>query len=534
MPSPMNGAANGPSAAHSRPTLVVLVTLALISVAPPAVAQLGLLDFFLFDDETPGQVGAAVATGDFNGDGFDDLAVGRPGLMISGQARAGAVNVFYGGLGGWSFLEIITPTTLDDEPAVGTALGSALAVGDFDDNGYDDLAIGMPGRLVNFGNRAGAAFVLYGNPDSLGEGAMQFLNQLVLADVPEDNDRFGSSLAAGDLSGDGVDDLAIGVPLEDLPGPLGDKVDAGAVNIIYGSTGTALILEGNLVIHQDTPGVGLNANADEMFGFSLAIGQVVGNFHTDLAVGVPGAAVFGPGRQGEVVLFPGGLGGIDPLATERVLSQIDPDILGTAQDGDEFGFSLAIGNFDGDLWPDLAIGVPGESELGTTESGAVQVLYGNAIGVSTAGDQFFVESSFDPDVDAFDRLGEALAVGDFNADGRDDLAIGAPLDNSLGFANAGEVDVLYGTRDGLAIAGGQVFNMIFFDTLEIGDEFGTALATGHFFSRSDTSVDLAVGVPLRGGPINAEPGAMVVIRTRSIFSDDFETGDDSRWSMTSP
>lgn len=515
--------------------LIVGIAFALGPTASPADAQLWLPGFFYDEGTSPGHRGEAIAVGDFNGDGFDDLAIGRPRLVAAGVPRVGAVVVRYGGPGVFSVTQILNPDILGDTPVSGDAFGAALAAGDFDADGRDDLAIGVPGRRVDGASGAGALYVLYGSGSLLGDGAVQRFDQLDLEDDPESGDRFGSVLVAGDLSDDGADELVVGVPLEDIAGPLGPRQDAGAIHVIYSIPGFGLVTTGNQLIHENTPGVDLNANADERFGFALAIGQFLAGGVDDLAVGAPGEVVVGPDQQGAVIILRGQPDGLDPAGTEEfVFSQQTDGVLGTGQDGDEFGYALAVGDFDGDRSTDLAIGSPGESELGTTESGAVHVLYGfDDIGLTVGGTQFLVESSFDTDVDPFDRLGAALAAGDFSADGRDDLAIGAPLDNSLGFVNAGEVDVLYGTPQGLVIAGGQVFNMIFFDTLEIGDEFGYALATGRFFSASHASENLVVGVPRRGGPAGDEPGAAIVIRSRSIFADGFDRGDTARWSGAS-
>ena len=529
--------------------LVLVAILALCAGADSVHAQLGITGFSLFGGIEGSRLGSASAVGDFNGDGFDDLAVGMPELDLSAAPSAGGVYVILGGPGGWASAQLLTSDTFGRDREAGDRFGSALATGDFDDDGSIDLVIGIPGRTILGADSAGEIIVAYttagGRAEAVGGSSFgsplfdiprtQVFSQFELPGTPEADDLFGFSLATGDLSADGVDDLAVGSPFEDIQGPLGPRQDVGTVHVIYGFRGFGLVVNTSQQIDEDTPGVGLNANADERFGFALTIGQFTHNANADLAVGVPGEAVFGSGQQGAVILFPGAPGGLDPVGGEEVaLSQQTAGILGTLQDGDEFGYALAAGNFDGDSWTDLAIGVPGESELGTTESGAVQVLYGGAVGLTTNGDQFLVESSIDADVDAFDRLGMALVAGDFDGDGRDDLAMGAPLDNSLGFANAGEVTVVYGSPTGVTFTGHQIFDMIFFDTLEVGDQFGSTLAVGRFFSRFQGGQDLAVGVPRRGSPVGSEPGLAVAIRSISIFADGFETGDVSGWSNSVP
>ena len=130
------------------------------------------------------------------------------------------------------------------------------------------------------------------------------------------------------------------------------------------------------------------------------------------------------------------------------------------------------------------------------ESGSVHVFYGSVSGLTTV--DTVVHEGFSGDIDteilAFDRFGEAVAAGDFDADGNDDLAIGAPYDNWLGVPNSGNVVVVYGSGAGLGAGGGQAFNLNLLDTATAGDEFGFALAAGRF-DQAVGGDDLAVGIP---------------------------------------
>ena len=125
----------------------------------------------------------------------------------------------------------------DSDAETFDAFGSALAAGDFDGDGWDDLAIGVPQEDVTVGgyiSNAGIVQVLYGGPSGLSTAGLQAWCQGGcdgLLDTAEEGDQFGYALAAGDFNADGRDDLAVGVPGEDV----GAVTDAGAVNVIYGS-----------------------------------------------------------------------------------------------------------------------------------------------------------------------------------------------------------------------------------------------------------------------------------------------------------
>ena len=192
--------------------------------------------------------------------------------------------------------------------------------------------------------------------------------------------------------------------------------------------------------------------------------------------------------------------------------------------GDRFGGALATGDFDGDGYADVAVGVPAE-DLGSPvvgDTGGVNVLYGSSSGLTTSGDQFFSQDqltgSNPASLNPADEFGAALAVGDFDGDGAADLAIGVPLEGVVVSGSsrsaAGEVNVLYGGAGvGLSTSGKQAFSSDYpvgmLGTPITNDQLGFALAAGDFDGNG--SADLAIGVPndTRGGI--SEAGAVQVV-----------------------
>lgn len=182
--------------------------------------------------------------------GTEDIAVGTPNESTSSLDQYGSVHVIYGGTN-------IDTSTADFLHQSNSAIpgtresydhfGYALAAGDFDNNGFDDLAIGVPDEDTTSGSNTGVVNVLYGYSGGLwtsaasGGRAPQVWSQSgAVEGSPEAGDRFGAALASADYDTDNRDDLAVGVPNEDS----GTIVDAGAVNVIYGS-GTGLTTTDN-------------------------------------------------------------------------------------------------------------------------------------------------------------------------------------------------------------------------------------------------------------------------------------------------
>jgi len=277
------------------------------------------------------ELGFSLAGGDFNSDGYADLAIGAPGMQTASGAFGGGVVIVFGGTLGVNPGAGIRSFTLDSISGAGSArdddfFGVALAAGDFNGDTNVDLAIGIPARaaLQHTIPGAGAVAVLYGTHTTglTTANAQLWDENAVFTGIgvqTSANDGFGSALAAGDFNGDGRADLAIGVPFKEVAEGGTFLLDAGQVDVIYGSS-------------------------------------------SGLATTHP------PQRWTE----------------DTVIK------LGAAAAGNHFGASLSAWNFGRDettnflghpgalvRTADLAIGIPNQNVVGLPEAGAVNVLYGS-------------------------------------------------------------------------------------------------------------------------------------------------------------
>jgi hypothetical protein len=317
---------------------------------------------------------------DFNGDGFDDLAIGVPAEGVGGAALAGAVNILYGGAGGLAGTNQLL-TQGNPEPV--DLFGFAVAKGDFNADGFTDLAVGAPSEDVGAAGLAGAVNVFYGSAAGL-----PATSQVRLQANPEIGDQFGLALAAGFFSGSIFSDLAVGAPTETV----GTSADAGAVSVFLGSASQLGGAAAQTLVQG--PGVGGTAETGDEFGSALAAGP----FDTgpsDLAIGAPFEDLGAATDAGAVNVVYGSNTGL--VGRNQTLTQNSPGVVGTAEPGDLFGVALARGiflnNFNGDDFADLAIGVAGEDVGTQVDAGAVNVQYGAATGLPGPGGQLFTQDS---------------------------------------------------------------------------------------------------------------------------------------------
>jgi hypothetical protein len=477
-------------------TLPIILLTALLLVAVPA-----------------GAWAAPSATGDFDGDGHSDLAIGAPMDSVAGRDNAGALNVIYGSSGRG------LQEDRDDQFTQGTRgvqgwveaddrFGASLAAGDFDGDGYGDLAVGSPGEDVSGVSNTGVVSILYGSRRGLTTRDELFGQGF--GGVPgtrEGEQNFGRTLAAGDFDGNGRTDLAVGIPDDTVDGQEG----AGAVTVLY-STAAGVSAGPDQIWSQNSPGIKGIAAPFHRFGDALAAGDLDGDGEDDLAIGIPGGRIGGHIGAGAVaVLYEAG--GRLHERRDQLWSQDARGIKGVAEPSDGFGWSLAMGDFDQDDDMDLAVGTPFESIGATDHAGAVNILYSAERGLRGADEMVHQDSrGIKGGAEVDDRFGLTLASGDLDGDNEDDLIVGTPHEDLGSLADAGAVNVLYGSesngitrRDDFWSQGSRGIKGIH----QAFDSFGQAVTAGDF--DGDRRWDLVATAPLDSVQGFGEAGAVNVI-----------------------
>jgi hypothetical protein len=393
---------------------------------------------------TPATVTRANTRSDFDGDGRDDIAAASDtGVIVTYSSAAHRDQL----------------RTEMLEGGCGTCFGNSLVSGNFNGDGYDDLVIADLDEIDTNtkGLHAGGIWIFSGGPDGLQIDTVQHINQSTEG-VPgssEALDEFGGTLAAGDINGDGNDDLAIGVPNESL----GSAVNTGGVIVLKGSSTGIVTTTGALWLDQNVAGVPGSSESGDGFGWSLAIGKVNKDAYGELLIGTPFENVNDDGDgSGMVTQFWGSAAGVSlTKATSLTGEQITHAVKVTGTYIFDLGFNVSVGDTNKDGYGEVILGVAGAEVNWLGAPGAVVSIVGRTTGLSTTGVKVISQNSTGVagSAETDDWFGDSIGVGDVTGDGYADVLVGVPGEDIGTTEQAGSLVLLKGSSSGLTGTGSQ-------------------------------------------------------------------------------
>ncbi|MGJ8662387.1 MAG: hypothetical protein ACSHWU_02000 [Marinicella sp.] len=469
--------------------------------------------------------------GDVNGDGIDDLVIGADGADPNGSSSGSAFVVFGSDSG------LPHPLNLSDINGsngfvinginTGDHLGSSVsAAGDVNDDGIDDMILGAWGVDFN-GDSIGSSYVVFGNstgfPHPLNLSEVDGTNGFVIIGVNAEDHSGWSASSAGDINGDGIDDVIIGAW---GAGPDG-VIWAGSSYVVFGDSEISNPF--NLSTLNGHNGFVINGvNTSDFSGLSVsAAGDINGDGIDDVIVGAYGANSF---SGSSYVVFGSDSGIPNPLNLSDI-DGLNGFVINGANSSDWSGYSVsAAGDVNNDGIDDVIVGAFGVDPNGLSRAGSSYVVFGSDSGLSHPlnlsdinGTNGFVLNG----VNASDDSGRSVsAAGDVNGDGIDDVIIGAGRSNPNGLSLAGSSYVVFGSKSGLPHA------------LELSDLNGTngfVINGANTEDRSGVSVsaagdvngdgvdDVIIGAPgADPNGISSAGSSYVVFGDDTIFKDGLE------------
>ncbi|GAL92003.1 beta strand repeat-containing protein [Microcystis aeruginosa] len=398
------------------------------------------------------------AAGDINGDGIDDLIVGALFADPNGNSIAGESYVVFGSSSGFSVsLDLATLNGSNGFTINGIDAGDKLGIfvsnaGDINDDGIDDLVMGATGVDSNGNSGAGASYVVFGSDSgfsaSLDLTTLNGSNGFVIEGF-EAGGLLGYSVsAAGDVNGDGIDDLIVSAPWS---APNGNS-KAGAVYVVFGSnSGFSASLDlSNL---NGSNGFAINGiNLGDYSGRSVSgAGDVNGDGIDDLIIGAPQIpfATSIPASTGASYVVFGSNSGFSASLNLSTLNGSNGFVIEGIAPGDSLGlFVSSAGDVNGDGIDDLIIGAPFADPNGNSKAGQSYVVFGSSNGFSASLDPSTLDGSNGFAINgiaAEDNSGRSVSgAGDVNGDGIDDLIIGARYADPNGKSEGGQSYVVFG------------------------------------------------------------------------------------------
>jgi hypothetical protein len=410
----------------------------------------------LFKGESGSYAGYSVSrAGDFNKDGINDIIIGASNADDNGYSVCGSAYIVLGHTASTAFGNIMLGTfvsgplglKLSGEGNFANLGYSVSAAGDVNGDGFDDVVIGSPGWNGNDG-RAYVVFGLAGPYTGMKMDSWAWGTQGLVISGFGGIQTGGSVSGAGDVNGDGFDDVMVASPICDGLGGI-SGTNNGAVHVFYGKDGGVFP---TILISQFSSGVRgfymSGGGAQYNFGYAVAGGcDINGDGYSDMIIGAPYADIQALNDGAAYVVF-----GRPNLAASAWnmntyhLSGKGFFIYGSGAN-QQAGTSVSCaGDFNGDHYQDVIIGIPNANPSGRAAAGRACVVFGHSNQSSFVTSDTNTASVLCYDgANAQDQLGAAVSrAGDINLDGIGDVIIGAPNASPPGRDNAGKAFVLFG------------------------------------------------------------------------------------------
>ncbi|MBL9133347.1 MAG: VCBS repeat-containing protein [Verrucomicrobiaceae bacterium] len=375
---------------------------------------------------TSEKISSAVAVGDVNGDGIGDLILGSKNADPGSVTNSGAVYLFFGATSWTSTRTLASADVKISGNTTGGNLGYAVAAADINGDGVKDVIASAPGQDIGSYTNNGQVAVYFGSTTWSSAIAMSSAN--VLISGPRTSSALATHIWSGDYNDDGTADLFFSSYHDDDP----SHTSAGYSGVIWGIMGRATASWSATIVANSTNVDFYSAGTSSYYGIGYrgACGDIDGDGTDDvIALATDSATTY------TMIYYGGSVTGGGDAAPDYFISYGNPN------NNNGIPSALALDDFDADGIQDIAVGFGTSSPGGSLFAGCVTVHYGRSVWNADETD----DVKYTGEV-AGDYLGMAVAFGDTNGDGAADLLFNTPYyDGTGGRTSAGKVYLIAGS-----------------------------------------------------------------------------------------